>query len=615
MQKNTKKFKDIKNKRKLDSRGDESKFSIDARTCTLKDISLSDDENGVKVNYVIPIYQRPYFWKEVQIEKFLSDIFSSFWGYDKKSSPEPMFVGTMQLSAPKDGKSGQDIIDGQQRLTTFLILLKQLKIKYPKNAELRETEMSWLETKVNNGEQNKFLSEYLHGKPTNDETIESQNPYIRNAGIVQGFLMEELTDEDNNARDFNVDNFVNHILSNIYFVVIETNAVFSKTLQIFDAINTTGMDLNGGDIFKIRMSEYLTDKKGFGESAFVEVSRLYAKIDNQNKELNLNISITQVLGTYKYFIISKYNLPRELYKLATSTFFERLFDTIFNINRWKHFAKAKEVELDLADIEQLIDSRYYWEKIKYPTVEDACAMHFIWTSRYSKYWNLVFIFLFRFRVDPSVENKLFLFVRQLSKLYIIYSIRFKRAINEMDTFTYNLIDTINSRTENDAIHFINKKIADREKHNPGRYNLDRLIANNLTENARRKNMICRLAAMLEEGYKLPYAKTDVVRNLFKSDIDIEHIQSFNDADREERENIRNEWGAELHSLGNLMVLERDMNRSILNKSYDSKLTRYGKSKYAIVRNHAKDFRSWDLSHSKARKEMQKEKLYEYLFSS
>ncbi len=594
-----------------------SKFSINAKTCTLKYNSQNGGETILNQNtkYVIPIYQRPYSWTEEQIRKFISDIFRSFYGYDKETLPEPMFIGTMQLSAKKfitKNNTEQDIIDGQQRLTTFLVLLKQLKNEFPDNIELKNISLNWIETRVNNGEQNIFLSEFIESD-LNNITEENQNPYIKNAQIVKGLLDEEFTDDKDINLKFDLDSFINHLLSNIYFVIIETYAGLSKTLQIFDSINTTGLDLNGGDIFKIRMYEYLTDKKNRGESAFDEISKLYAKIDSNNKKLNLNISITEILSIYQYVIISKYNLPNVLYSFATTTFFDRLFDTIFNINQWKNFSKAKNIDLSLSEIDQIIEVRYQWEGMSYPTIEDACSMNFIWWSRYSRYWILIFVFMFKFKDENDLESKLFIFIRQLSKLYSIYSIRFQKAINDMHSFNYSLVDTINNKSIEETIEFINNKIGTSETHNQGWYDLNWFIANNLTHNRKRKDIVCRISAMLEEDYKSSNRINEINGNLFNSDIDIEHIQSFNDKNIQERDNIKQEWGNELNSLGNLMVLESHINRSISNKPYGFKIKKYTDSKYEIVKKQVKVFPDWNLDKAKKRKQAEVKKIYSYIF--
>jgi uncharacterized protein with ParB-like and HNH nuclease domain len=141
----------------------ETSFSIKAKTCTLKYNHQQKDDYILidSIKYVIPIYQRPYSWSEEQVKKFISDIFISFHGHDRSSISEPMFIGTMQLSARRKDSNKQEIIDGQQRITTFLVLLKILKNKYPEHQELKNIHLNFLETEVNNGEQSNFLSEFL----------------------------------------------------------------------------------------------------------------------------------------------------------------------------------------------------------------------------------------------------------------------------------------------------------------------------------------------------------------------------------------------------------------------------------------------------------------------
>jgi hypothetical protein len=54
--------------------------------------------------------------------------------------------------------------------------------------------------------------------------------------------------------------------------VIETRAGLSKTLQIFKAINTAGLDLDNTDVFKIRLYEYLSETTENSDDMFESVS-------------------------------------------------------------------------------------------------------------------------------------------------------------------------------------------------------------------------------------------------------------------------------------------------------------------------------------------------------
>lgn len=105
-----------------------NEFAINSYTCTLFD-SKKEYKSvfDTHTRFIIPIYQRPYSWKKNEIKSFLSDLVNNYLGKDKKgTSPEPMFIGTMQLSEKKyidKIEYEQEVIDGQQRLTTFQIML------------------------------------------------------------------------------------------------------------------------------------------------------------------------------------------------------------------------------------------------------------------------------------------------------------------------------------------------------------------------------------------------------------------------------------------------------------------------------------------------------------
>lgn len=591
-------------------------FTISAKTCTLKynkqEGKATILDNGTK--FVIPIYQRPYSWTDEQLRKFISDIFTSFWGNDGISNEEPMFIGTMQLSTKNINKE-QDIIDGQQRLTTFLIFIKVLKIKFPSCEELSTISLDWLSTKVNNGKQQSYLQEVITSYLTfNDETI---NPYINNANLINELIDEQIKDEEGKPLPFDIDKFVSHLLSNIYFVVIETRAGLSKTLQIFNAINTTGLDLNGGDLFKIRMYEYLKDKKGKDESAFDEISGLYKLIDEHNSNLKYNATdILGILGIYQNILIAKYDLPVTLYNYGTDTFFERLFDSILDVNQWEHFKNnIKKVDLSIEDIERIIQVRYEWENNSYKTCEDACAMNFIWWSRYGRYWTLAFVFLYKFKDEDDYWNKMLLFIRQLSKLYIIYSIRFLKGINEVHSFTYLLNKKIIEGSFEDVMLSLNNKIGKLDNHK-GHGDFELALKGDITYNAKIKNIICRLSAMLEEDYKTPdlSQKEEIRKSLFESAIDIEHIQSYHDKNGDKREDIWKEWQDNINSIGNLMILEQEINRSISNNPYEEKITRYPESKFSIVKKQPILYINWDLEKCLYRKEKETQKILNYIFN-
>ena len=590
-------------------------FSLDAKICTMK-FNNANAQNIILAKnnkYIVPIYQRPYEWPDDKVKRFISDLFISFWGTTGHSSSEPIFIGTMQLS--KGNNSSQEIIDGQQRITTLLLLFFVLKKIFPEEKELGEIDFSCLCTRVNAGKQQEYLEKMFAKKF--EFSKEGANLYQVNATLIKEYVEEQIND-----KEFNCKKFIMHILSNVYFAVIETNAGLSKTLQIFNSINTLGLDLNGASIFKIRMYEYLRDVKNKDETIFENIDRLYRLIDDNNETLGWEASsMDEILQIYQFILIAKYKLPRTLYTYGKDTFFEQLFDTILKINTWEHFkSNAKKIDLSLEALEKIIEIRYEWENSSYETAEDACAEGLIDYSRYSRYTILKYIYLFSFKGQDDYFHNLMAFMRKLSKLYTIYTIRYQKVIGEIHTITYDLIGKILSGNNDSVMKFITKKIGTLNDHKDsgGWYDLEELLNGGILYNKKIKDIVCRLSAMLHEKYTSTQQEEihEINGKLFHGNvsIDIEHIQSSNDENDNIREDIQALWGDDIDCIGNLMVLESDINRSISNKPYLKKIIKYDDSVFCVVKNQKKKYKKWDHEDCKKRKEDEVKAILKYLFS-
>ena len=78
-----------------------------------------------KVLFRIPVYQRNYDWSESNCNRLLDDIYGIMQSGDKH------FLGTIVFMAAKSGGFALQeyiIIDGQQRLTTLMLILKALSV-------------------------------------------------------------------------------------------------------------------------------------------------------------------------------------------------------------------------------------------------------------------------------------------------------------------------------------------------------------------------------------------------------------------------------------------------------------------------------------------------------
>jgi uncharacterized protein with ParB-like and HNH nuclease domain len=451
-----------------------TKFDIKAKTYRImptSDDNMKDDKSSI-INrhtfYNIPIYQREYSWTNEQIEKFVCDIFNGYWGSDddKEIKREPMFIGTMQLSFKKfisKHESEQDVIDGQQRLSTIICILKYLQLKYPEDGKISKIPLDWMETRVNNGKEEEYLDSMLNINSlediSNSEDYE-QNMYIKNLKLIKEKFEEITTNEQNKVLPlFDIQGFVDYILNDIYFVVVETVAGLSKTIQIFNTINTSGLDLNGNDLFKVRLYEYLHDVKNAGEDTFNEINEIYKDIKEKNKEWHKNhdwnvVSMGEIRSIYKNYLISKYKLSTALYSKSTDTFFDELFDVLLNVQNHQDMKDLKGLELSLDDITRIGKVEYLWNSSDYHSYDEFISYKIIKHSRYSRYTDIAYQILLQNEAltDDERINQVYEIFHELSRLFFCWSIMYAKAVNEIHTFMYGLYrDIANFETEQSNI--------------------------------------------------------------------------------------------------------------------------------------------------------------------
>ena len=160
------------------------------------------------------------------------------------------------------------------------------------------------------------------------------------------------------------------------------------------------------------------------------------------------------------------------------------------------------------------------------------------------------------------------------------------------------------------MELLNNKIGKVDDHK-GWYDIEDILNGNIVYNAKLKNIICRLSALLDESYSSN--ETKICNKLFGLPIDIEHIQSYHDSNGDKQEDILREWKEDINSIGNLMVLEENINRSISNGVYEVKLQRYPSSSFSIVNKQVSNYPAWDLGMCQKRKQEEVKKLLKYLF--
>lgn len=601
---------------------DQGEFDINPRTETL---FISEKSKGLfspNVRYRIPIYQRPYSWGETEISKLIEDIFTG------ASSNEKKFIGTMQLSEPvlldADGQNlAYDVIDGQQRITTLLLIILVFQLKWRLFDGIKISGL--LRTVVNRGEAQRSLDNVWRLSLEEMQKSELQNIYCRNAGLILSLLDEKLSPD--REKPVAPEEIENYLKQRILMVVIQTNAGLSKTIEIFNIINTTGLDLNGADIFKIRFYEFLIEKREEKQEVFEKVSDLYREIDERNRIGRVQSSMPEILTILQNLIVGKYDLPLELMNYASDRFFSELFDSLLWSKKWQLFSedKVRTLALDkdgpfsVEGIKKLIELRYQYGLMtempkelalneQNPTLLSAFMHEMMSKSRYSRY--LFYPVLFMYGFGECGE-----FREELLKLILAYSLVYKKSIYEVHSCIQAACRKMfdDDSTQESVLKML------RDKRSAAKNDCEEAIRlNEIAENPKWKMIACRISEYLAyspEERKEP--KLEVFDALFRMDIDIEHIQSYNYKDEKRREEIWANWGEMINGIGNLTMLESHINRSISNELFPEKVNpkrkpSYLDSKYRNVQTLAQ-LSTWTKEQCGVRRDAETVKLMDFLY--
>lgn len=212
--------------------------------------------------YIVPDYQREYVWTDKEVHQLLEDINEQI---DAGSSRE-YFIGTVLVS-PTDQKNHYEVIDGQQRLTTFFLLLCVLKHLF--QGEKQEQTVSGListsytdsegETQTNL----KLEPRYENAGEVMAKLVElNADPQALRAGIQASGIasfgsLENLVSAYGTLYRYLKDNYDDTLKLKRYWGYLATNVVFiqistdvSSALKIFETINERGLGLNPMDLLK-----------------------------------------------------------------------------------------------------------------------------------------------------------------------------------------------------------------------------------------------------------------------------------------------------------------------------------------------------------------------------
>lgn len=88
--------------------------------------------------FEVPKYQRYYSWEDEQVDDFIKDVKGIYLHDTSENTIEHFFGGIVAVEKriPGSNRQQRELIDGQQRITTTLLLIIALIRKYEKLKEV-----------------------------------------------------------------------------------------------------------------------------------------------------------------------------------------------------------------------------------------------------------------------------------------------------------------------------------------------------------------------------------------------------------------------------------------------------------------------------------------------
>ncbi len=205
----------------------------------------------VSEKYDVDFYQREYVWQKKQVEDLIDDLSSEFlknWaiGDDSKKvmGYGPYFMGEIVVATKENARSA--IIDGQQRITTFTLVLMHMLKAFGAIAGFPKTDFENAIYSNDYGEMNftvsvddryacmKALFETGEYSPTNTDKQYVQNIVDRYNDIANCW--------NEKINEQNVVNFAYWLLNKVKFSKVRTNDD-GFAYVIFETMNDRGLSL------------------------------------------------------------------------------------------------------------------------------------------------------------------------------------------------------------------------------------------------------------------------------------------------------------------------------------------------------------------------------------
>ncbi|MEK6627398.1 MAG: DUF262 domain-containing HNH endonuclease family protein [Bdellovibrionota bacterium] len=550
-----------------------------------------------KQNFVIPEYQRGYSWSISQCDKLWQDIET----FIESGASDPYFFGTIIVDCSEENTFS--LIDGQQRTTTFLVLLKALLLNLNKAVKSISNDEESESLKAGlTANRNKVMAILYKADDEDIPAILKDFDKAKNILILENRSINELYKNEvksileaaeyqsaeqsvfkiprkqkdnkytNHFKNFKffyeklgqktesqLNKFAKEFLEKCQIIEIRSWQI-EQAITMFNSLNSTGMPLSDADMISAKLYSNSADKKEEFNKQWEEISKLASKLESQGIA-----DTNSILTQYMY-----------IYRAKTKEYLNNgsVDVTVPGLRRYYTDINKGLLNNPFNLCGELLNIEKKWDVVRdYPI-----------TKLLLKFNDNLKLFLagylYRYDVDKITEAETLKASEALLKLFTILEL-VDAGYSSKNFKTFLFTENLNFVNKDISLDVVVKNFSDHISKEWNPEDIKSLIMDY------DKNILVFLNEYL-------YAKLNNLKFDFQENVNVEHIMP---ASGRNIESIREDAGISdesefkgiVNRLGNKILLEEDINKSISNEWFKNKKLNsvkkksgYKDSKYAIA---------------------------------
>ena len=336
------------------------------------------------INFYVPSYQRGYRWGADQVNQLIEDL-EEFEKYHYSSDKnkfyclQPLVVKERIIQKKERNQiievNGLEVIDGQQRLTTILLLLQALHLRkrilegdvpsevkacpnvYSIQYETREDSIAWLP------ELNKII----------EKDPSYKNKFV-NANCDYFHFAEVFTTAYNKMKDWDEDqvsDFGKVLRKGTRFIWYYPTESAGTNTDIFDRLNAGKIGLNNAELIKalfVQNNNWSANDLAYVKALSLEWNSMENRL--QNKEFWGFIYRSRhpfAYDTHIEYLFDLLQKKEEVHRDTTTYTFNRYLDSyrqMMNTNLAGQAGKAEWVRKKWTEVKELFDTLNEWYNYK-----------------------------------------------------------------------------------------------------------------------------------------------------------------------------------------------------------------------------------------------------------